>query len=295
MAPFTDGIEGNAPRTVCVCLDDFGLHAGINEAAITLTESHRVQAIGCLVGAGAWNGWQKPLRRLAAQGVDVGLHLDFTAFPLLATKPRRLASLIVATALKRLDAAAIRDEIRAQLDRFERLLGQAPSYVDGHQHVHQLPVIREELLRELSHRYAERPPWLRATRPAPLSCGAPVFKPRVIELLGGHRFRTLSQAAGFDQNMRLLGVYDFGRSLDRYCDWLTEWLRAARSGDLLMVHPSTSLCAVDPIAMARRSEFDALSGDEFGALLKMFNISLVPMSAQFASVSERRSGHPASS
>lgn len=249
---------------------------------MALAESHRVQAIGCLVGATAWKGWQAPLRRLADQGIDIGLHLDFTEFPLLATKPRPLPSLILATLLRRADAAAIRNEICAQLDRFEQLIERVPSYVDGHQHVHQLPVIGDELVQELSRRYAERRPWLRVTRSLPLSRGLPILKPQLIELLGGHRFGMLSQAAGFHQNQRLLGVYDFGCARDRYRDWLIEWLRAARSGDLLMVHPATSRSPADRIAAARQSEFETLLSDEFGSLLTAFNISLAPMTAQFA-------------
>ena len=281
MNRLADGAKDSAPRTVCVCLDDFGLHTGVNQAAMILVEMHRVQAIGCLVGARAWSGWDSPLRRVADQGVDVGLHLDFTECPLLSTKPCPLHSLIVRTMLKRVDVAGIRDEIRAQLDRFERLVGRVPSFVDGHQHVHQLPVIRDELVRELSRRYAEQHPWLRKTRSVSISCGTPFFKPRLIELLGSRRLSKLSRAAGFEQNRRLLGVYDFHRASGRYRDWLIEWLRTSRSGDLLMVHPSTSHSTADRIAVARRSEFEALSSDEFDGLLQAFNIELVAMSAQF--------------
>ncbi|MFX7329301.1 ChbG/HpnK family deacetylase, partial [Acinetobacter baumannii] len=61
----------------------------------------------------------------------------------------------------RLDASALRDEIATQCALFEDATGRAPDYVDGHQHVHQLPQIREALVEVLVARYTGRLPRLR--------------------------------------------------------------------------------------------------------------------------------------
>ncbi|MCP2821003.1 ChbG/HpnK family deacetylase, partial [Salmonella enterica subsp. enterica serovar Typhimurium] len=84
-------------------------------------------------------GWPAAASRIGTAG-SFGLHLDFTEFSPLR---RGLWPLIGASLAHRLDASALRDEIATQCALFEDATGRAPDYVDGHQHVHQLPQIRE--------------------------------------------------------------------------------------------------------------------------------------------------------
>jgi predicted glycoside hydrolase/deacetylase ChbG (UPF0249 family) len=285
--------------TICICIDDFGWHEGVNQAAFHLIEQQRVHALSCQVGGPAWRApWLQRLR--AVRGVDIGLHLDFTAAPLLPGSIHGLARLILAAGCRQLRPAALRAEIRAQLDAFERDLGRAPDFVDGHQHVHQLPQIRDELLAELSRRYPgnsaadevrappSRRPWLRATRAMTLA-SQPLsarIKPRIIETLGGAGLAAAARRLGFAQNQRLLGVYDFHGDAQHYRTLLQAWLTAAADGDLLMCHPAARIDTPsgDSPAMdtARRQEFEVLAGDGFTALLDNYGIRLTPLSASLA-------------
>jgi chitin disaccharide deacetylase len=265
-------------RTICICVDDFGLHAGVNEAAARLAALNRVHALGCLVGGEGWSvAWNAVLRRLDTGGIDIGLHLDLTESPLLAGSRRRLPWLIGCGLLRCLDAAAIRAEIRAQLDTFEQVLGHAPAFVDGHQHVHQLPVVRHELLDELVGRYRGKLPWLRSTRSA-TAAGQPMFKARVIEALGSRALHSVARRMGFVQNKRLLGVYDFEGGPERFARLLAAWMQSAREGDLLMCHAGLGLHAGDPLAAARQAEYEVLAGAEFPAVLRDAGLALRPMS-----------------
>ena len=49
--------------------------------------------------------------------------------------------------------AEIRAEIERQLDTFEKHLGFPPDHIDGHEHVHVLPGIRQSLFEVVSRRY----------------------------------------------------------------------------------------------------------------------------------------------
>ena len=266
-------------------MDDFGLHAGVNDAALRLAAMGRVHAIGCLVGGHAWGKESSGLlRRLDADGIDIGLHLDLTEVPLLPGSRRPLSSLIAASLLRRIDAPAVRSEIRAQLDAFEQALGRGPAFVDGHQHVHQLGVVRRELVEELVDRYRGSKPWLRSTR---VARGAGVkdpggwhaiVKPRGIALLGSRALASMARRTGFGQNRRLLGVYDFRGGAQRYRDLLAAWLRAAGEADLLMCHPSAGLHEADLLIEARHAEFQVLSGTAFDAMLRDAGVTLAPMS-----------------
>ena len=265
-------------------MDDFGLHSGINEAALRLAGMGRVHAIGCMVGAPAINAGSVPLRRLAAAGLDIGLHLDLTEHPLLMPARRSLAGLIMACYFHRLERASLRAEIRAQLDAFEKLLGHAPAFVDGHQHVHQFPIIRNELVDELEQRYRDRKPWLRSTRgpqPSAVWPGArwrQQIKPHVIELLGARGLAALARQHGFAQNRSLLGVYAFQDDAAAYLERLAAWLGGAEDADLLMCHASVGAHCADALAQARQTEYEVLAGLSFARLCERLHLVLRPMS-----------------
>ena len=262
-------------RAICVCIDDFGLHPGVNEATAKLVQQDRVHAVGAMVGAPAFREGAAILRAADAHGVDVGLHLDLTEHPLRPGSRRSLRSWIVASYLRLVDAQAIREEISAQFDAFEQVVGHGPAYVDGHQHVHQLPGVREHLLDELSKRDPAARTWLRSTQ-APATDGA--AKSRVIEALGSAALADAAARMGHRQNAHLLGVYDFKGGADRYRSLMQGWLRVAAAGDLLMCHPSTRTLTGDAITDARCIEYGVLSGDAFAEMLDESGVVLRPMS-----------------
>lgn len=266
-----------------MCADDFGLHSGIDSAALRLADMHRVHAISCLVGGKSWGVSSRLLSRFNPGGIDIGLHLDFTEAPLLGSSRRSLPGLILASHLRLLDRRLIRAEIQVQFDAFEQALGHGPAFVDGHQHVHQLPMVRSELLAELRTRRGDVPPWIRSTRTpragrraATTSPGR--FKPRVIEGLGARGLAAAASALGYPQNQRLLGVYDFQGGRSRYCELLAGWLLSASDGDLLMCHPSLATRDADPLIDARQAEFDVLSSAGLDAELLAAEVQLGPMS-----------------
>lgn len=268
---------------VALCLDDLGLHAGVNAAATALARRGRLSAVSCMVGAAHWSGAREALDACGGVGADIGLHLDLTEAPLRLSR-QSLARLVLRSHAHRLAPTALRDEIDAQLDAFEATLGRAPDHVDGHQHVHQLPQVRDALLEVLQRRYPGSRPWLRSTRHAAnlvRPAGQPPatsLKPRVIEALGAAGLARLALQHGHRQNSRLLGVYDFSGGEATYRAWLRAWLRAAREGDLLMCHAATASTDADPIGVARHHEWLMLGGPEFAEMLAHAGIELQPIS-----------------
>ncbi len=267
------------PRTLTLCIDDFGLHEGVNDAAVTLAQTGRLHAISCMVGGPAWRvGAQRLRTRLPASlldQIDVGLHLDFTEYPLRGPA-RPLPRLILAAYTGRLSRSALRDEIRHQLDAFESAMGHPPAHVDGHQHVHQLPQLREALIHVLCKRGPHRP-WLRSTHePAAKRTAVPAGrKPALIRRLGADALRQLARENGFAQNGHLLGVYDFNPSPEGYRKRLQGWLQDAQSGDLLMCHASARTQAPkDKLLDARVTELSTLIGGSFEKRLRSAGIQL---------------------
>jgi predicted glycoside hydrolase/deacetylase ChbG (UPF0249 family) len=261
-------------RRISICLDDFGHHSGVNQAALALARAGRVQALSAMVGAPAWGAGAQALRAGGAGEAEVGLHLDLTEHPLHPALRLPLPQLVARAYLGQLDAAALRAEIRAQLDAFEHHLGRPPAYVDGHQHVHQLPVVRGLLVDEVVRRYPVGTLWLRATHAGMRRD----VKSQVIAALGARGLAALAHRAGLPQNGRLLGVYGFTGGPEQYRERLAHWLQVARDGDLLMCHarlagPGTA----PPFEQAMQAEFAVLSGPQAPTLLAQAHVRLRPM------------------
>jgi hypothetical protein len=151
-----------AERALVVTADDFGFGVATSAGIIRAHIDGPVTATSVMVVTG--DHVKASVQLLVdAPDLDLGLHLVVTnvgARPLVATRASGLLSrdgrflsngqLWTRAWTRRLDPAAVFDEICAQAKMFERLIGHAPSHVDGHHHAHQLPVIRQALMRAMA-------------------------------------------------------------------------------------------------------------------------------------------------
>lgn len=257
-------MHGEAPRRLAVCADDYGLHPAIDEAVLALAQRGRISATSCMTGSPNWRS-AAPALRGAAATLEAGLHLDLTEHPFQPRLRMPLQRWAACAHGRLVPRTALRAEVDAQLDAFEAAVGRPPAHVDGHQHVHQLPGVRDIVVAALEARYPASRPWLRRTRRLP---GLPAArKSWLIQALGDAGLHRLASGRGYRQNEHLLGVYDFEGDTGRYLALLDRWLRAARDGDLLVCHPATRTPAGDAIGPARRREYEVLAGPAFGDLV----------------------------
>ena len=268
--------EVTRPRRICICTDDFGIDAAVDSAVLGLAERGRMSATSCMVGGPSWAQGSALLREVARGGrFDAGLHLDLGDYPFDRTLLQPVSRWIVDTLTRRVDRVRLRAEIRAQLDRFESAMGFEPAHIDGHQHVHQFPVIRDVLMDELMRRYTTgHRPWLRNTRGAARSA----LKGWVIEGMGAAALQRAASTHGFEQNRSLLGVYDLRPDAHRFHSLLRGWLHAARDGDLLMCHVAQARVPGDEIARTRVAEYEVFAGDSFSEDMRAANTVIEPMS-----------------
>lgn len=244
-----------------VCADDFGYSDAVDAGITALVDCGRVTATSCLTASPRWARAAAAARALAGRA-DLGLHLDLTEFAKLASLP----ALLVTGRLGVLSREGARTRLRDQLQRFEDSLGRAPDYVDGHQHVHQLPAVADVLVEELTARYPGSLPWVRISLPHDAT-----LKSRIIASMGAGRLAVRLDAAGIRHSLRLLGIYDFS-ARPPYAERLADWLREARGGDALMVHPATGSTPSDPLGAAREREYATLASAETGALFAALQI-----------------------
>ena len=264
-------------RVLAVCADDFGLAPGISRGIAELARRARLNAISCLTNGPHWRSDAGLLQDLPAS-VDAGLHFNLTegapaSAELAAVWPRlpSLERLIVMAHLHRLPRAAIAAELAAQWQRFADTAGRAPAFVDGHQHVHHLPVVRDIVLNALA-RHAPAPAVRNTGRVA-----GPGFalKRWLIAGTGGRRLQRMLREQGIAHNPALTGVYDFVPG--GYRHRMQQWLAALPAGGaLLFCHPGApdQSEVADPIAAARLDEARYLGSDAFSADLRSAGVRL---------------------
>ena len=267
-------------RRLAVCADDFGGMLAHSEAIAALAERGRLVAIACLTNGPHWQAAAPLLRPLGAH-VERGLHFNLTEgrplSPDLAKRWPRfpgLRQLIARAHLGALPRASLQAEFSAQIETFASATGAAPRFVDGHQHVHHLPVIRTVVLDALA-----RFPVQVAVRSTGDARG-PGFdlKRMLIEGTGGRALARLLRERGIAHNPALTGVYDFAET--DYRALMRRWLvEVPDEGALLFCHPGSLNAgpAADPIDAARAREAAYLGSPEFESDLRAADVTLAPV------------------
>jgi predicted glycoside hydrolase/deacetylase ChbG (UPF0249 family) len=254
-------------KRIALCADDFGSFPGADGGILRLVDLGRLGGVSCQVAAATFAA-SAPALRGRGGAVDAGLHVD------LATGRGGLAALVARSHARALDRGAVSDAVSSQLDAFERALARPPAFVDGHQHVHQLPVVRDALLDVLARRYGARMPLVRNT----VALRRRGAKALVLGALGGRALRRELRTRGVPHNADFAGVYALDGRAD-YPALFRGWLASAADGTLLLCHPGLAATdAGDPIGPARAAELAYLASDAFERDCAAAGVTRVPVS-----------------
>jgi predicted glycoside hydrolase/deacetylase ChbG (UPF0249 family) len=269
--PDRDALPWPSRAAVILCADDFGMADGVSRAIEELALARRLSATSAIVTLPCWTDHAPRLVALRPY-LAMGLHINLTLGPPLGRSPGlapggELAShgaLVRKCLIGRIHADEIADEITRQLVRFEETTGFPPDHIDGHQHVHALPSVRDALMKVLVARF---PPG--RTRPLvrdPADRIGPILRRRrsamkaqaiaMLSLGFGRRVR----AAGFPTNSGFAGVSAFDLDVP-YLDELSRAFVARGRRHLVMCHPGypdEALAELDPVVERRHQELDAL-------------------------------------
>jgi predicted glycoside hydrolase/deacetylase ChbG (UPF0249 family) len=279
-------MNGDAPRRIWLCADDYGISPGVNRAIRDLIERGRLNATSVMmVGPSIGRDEVASLQTSAGKNprCAIGLHTTLTApfRPLtMHFKPvdgglfLPFAKLLRLGLMRRLDVEIIHAELMVQLSTFNEAFGRPPDFVDGHQHAQLFPQVRDAFLAAVKE--AAPNAWVRqGGRRAPLMqrLGAP--KALVLDSLSA-RFRTLAARAGIAFNSGFAGAYDFSKQPD-FGALMKGFLADLPEGSVVMCHPGfvdDTLTALDPLTGQREKEHSFLAGEDFPRLLAMNKVTL---------------------
>ena len=261
--------------TVIFCADDYALNRPISQAIVQLIEDGRLQATSCMTQSPFWEAHGLKLRevRSAHPNTQVGLHFNLTHNFSDDMLTMTLGHLMLKAWLGSLSRAAIEKTLAYQWQRFIDVMGRAPDFIDGHQHVHQFPIIRDVLLTFLTNKGFSG--WIRSLS---YTIETPSFfiKVKLLSLLGARALTYECEELHFKQNARFGGIYDFSDRVP-YPVLVQHWLsrvnhykrsisahKDVRHSILIMCHPAVDNSdPTDRIAAARVREYNYLASHQF--------------------------------
>jgi putative flippase GtrA len=235
--------------------DDLGLAEGVDAAIIDLAQSGRLQGASLLVNgpsaANAVEAWHD-----LADPPPLTLHLCLTEGHRLANcpdLPSGFGTLLLASLLpwqRRRIATQLRTVLQQQISRYRQLTGLSHIRLDGHQHIHLVPLVLDVVL-DLAP--SESITWVRTTRehlPEGLSLRlwwrslqtGGLIKWLVLQLLSGLAIPRLRRA-GIATNRHFAGVLFsgsmFGTAFRR--SWETAYSSSEverASQPVVLIHPA---------------------------------------------------------
>lgn len=268
-------------RRITLCADDYGISPAVDRGIRELIAHGRLNATTAMVVAPSFD--KDAARALLDTGRGaIGLHVTLTApfKPLTDFASLRggrfltLGNVLGMALARRLDRAAIEREIGAQLRAFAEAFGRPPDFVDGHQHVHIFPQVRDAFVRAVASNAPNA--WVR-------QCGRVAGQPRklhdrkglLLDLLSVG-FRRKARRAGLRFNAAFAGTYSFAPDAN-FPRLFPGFLDGLPDGGLIMCHPGyvdAELERLDPLTTQREREFAYLNGDEFPRVLAENDVTL---------------------
>ncbi len=239
-------------KKIILCADDFGMSAPICQGILSLLDRQRLSAVSCMTNYPCWKKFAPKLKNFPQQA-DIGLHFNLRL---------PLQQLICQTYMGQLKRQELIAELTRQYDEFYQVLGAYPDFIDGHQHIQALPIIRDVITDFCKHNLPQAP--IRITKTPQKS-----FKAYIINLLGAEQLLEICNSKGICHNRDLLGIYQFSRA-HLYANKFAYFLRHSQTGSLIMCHPG-EFAVSEPF---REQEMNYFLSAEFIDALHRHNIVL---------------------
>lgn len=271
---------------VWLCADDYGISPSVNAAIRDLVVRRRINATSVMVVAPSFHRSEAVALQVlntVAQRVAIGLHVTLTApyrplsegfVPLRHRAFLSLEATLLHACLHRLKPAALTAEIARQMRAFIDYFGRPPDFIDGHQHVHLFPQVRDALLAVAKRDAPDA--WVRQCgRATPFIRALGDRKGLLLDVLS-RRFRRRAAALGVRTNPAFAGTYAFRDQAD-FAAIFPRFLERLPDGGVVMCHPGfvdAELRKLDPLTTLRELEYAFFVDESFPNLLARHGVTL---------------------
>jgi len=274
-----------AERQIWLCADDYGISPGVNTGIRELIARGRINATSVMMAAAHLG--KSEARSLEAlnereKRAAIGLHVTLTApfkpmsegfAPLRDGCFLPLAEMMRAAIARRLQPDLLVTEITTQLRAFFGAFNRLPDFVDGHQHVHLFPQVRDAFVKVV----AELSPnaWVRQCGRANSLRRLHDRKALVLDILS-MAFRRRAERQGLAANPAFAGTYALSPKA-KYANIFPRFLTGLPDGGLIMCHPGfvdAELKRLDSLTTLREHEFAYFNSDAFPQALAKHGVAL---------------------
>jgi predicted glycoside hydrolase/deacetylase ChbG (UPF0249 family) len=239
-------------KKILLCADDFGLNASVNQGILNLIDQGKLGATSCMTTQALWPAAGAELKKRRHQ-VQCGLHLNFTE-----NTGVGLQKLMCQAFLNQLNPSQLISEIKQQIEAFKTVMGDLPDFIDGHQHVHHLPQIRQALMQVYAEYYPEKSAWIRVSAQPHFAQNFRSIKQAIIACSGAMTLRKILEQKGIPHNTTFAGIYSFNPNVD-YAVLLKKFIKESQDSGIIMCHPGLESDEVnDTIYQTRVLEYQVL-------------------------------------
>lgn len=274
-----------AVRHIWLCADDYGISPAVNAGIRELILRERLNATSVMVAAPHLTQDEADALEALNSGKTrcaIGLHVTLTApftpmsagfAPLREGRFLPYRQKMRMAMMRRLKPERLTIEIATQLRAFIDVFGHAPDFVDGHQHVHLVPQVREALLKVVAE--AAPKAWVRQCGRARAARRWRDHKALTLDVLSVG-IRNAARRRGVAVNPAFAGAYDFNTKTP-FAKLFPRFLAGLPEGALVMCHPGhvdAALEALDPLTQQREREFSYFNSDEFPRVLAAHGLAL---------------------
>jgi predicted glycoside hydrolase/deacetylase ChbG (UPF0249 family) len=280
--------EPGTYRRIWLCADDYGISPSVNAAIRDLIMRRRLNATSVMVVAPSFHRSEAVSLSVLNAGqarVAIGLHLTLTApfsplsagfRPLLDGAFLPLQQLLLRSSFRLLPRRALEIEVATQLKAFVTAFGQAPDFIDGHQHAHLFPQVREAVLAVTKQ--AAPNAWVRQCgRVVPLLRRFADRKGLLLDHLS-RTFRRRAARVGVATNPGFAGTYDFTSvPAPDFAKLFPSFLDRLPADSVVMCHPGivdAELARLDPLTTLREREYAYMTDDMFPLVLRAHGVAL---------------------
>ncbi|MCK4870457.1 MAG: ChbG/HpnK family deacetylase [Gammaproteobacteria bacterium] len=239
-------------KKIILSADDFGMNPAVSAGISQLIINHRISATSCMTNNQYWSENAKLLIPYTNK-IDIGLHFNL---------PQPLWKLIITSNLRTICRKQIIIELNRQLDSFEQALKKQPDFIDGHQHIQQLPIISDILFSIYQKRLTNKP-YIRLTT-TDNAIGTSPLKQFIIRLISANDFTQQLQDLNIPHNSSFSGIYNFHDKHHKYQQLFPKFLAASSNGGIIMCHPGLASDSYpDPINSNRQQELNYFLSNKF--------------------------------
>ena len=277
-------------KKIVICADDYGFSKQNSAAIRDLIAKKKINATSCMTDSKFWAQESISLKKEIEKNKNksnclVGLHFSLTEKvssdlfikSFFHSSNVSLLELLIRTKLRLVSFDKIYAILDHQYKNFTSVFDRPPCFIDGHQHVHQFPVIRDALIKYYNnHNLKKSKCYIRTTYP--LLGSKDFFKQIIIAFSGAKRFKKLIQKNNILSNKGFSGLYKVKNGSYKYVrNCYKNFFNTVEQGSLIMCHPGKKVIKeniVDDIANRRVLEYKYFMSKDFDSDLASSSCTL---------------------